>query len=39
VKQEMIYWLNSDETTDDPEAFTAYTGILEPGLTTPPQIG
>lgn len=38
VKQEMIYWLNSDETTDDPEAFTAYTGILKPGMETPPRI-
>ena len=39
VKQEMLYWLNSDETTDDPEAFTTYTGILEPGLVPAPQIG
>jgi hypothetical protein len=39
VKQEMIYWLNSDETTDEPKAYTAFTGVLEPGLVPPPKIG
>ncbi len=39
ASQQTLYWLNTDEITDDPETFTAFAAILEPGLTTPPVLG
>ncbi len=38
VTQEMRYWLNADEVTDDPEAFTAYSTVLDSSTEVLPEL-
>jgi len=36
--QDLLYWLAGDETTEEPEAFTAYSESLEPTGAARPAI-
>ncbi len=36
--QELLYWMPDDETTEEPDAYTAYSEILEPTADKPPVI-
>jgi len=38
VIQELWYWLSEDELTEDPDAFTVYSELLEPTTLNPPNL-